>query len=356
MISSTLAYQAVTRNLTQSLARTAQKPDVATETAYFEKNIGKVQTLDDFLADDRLFRYAAEAYGLGDMAYAKAFMRRVLEEGAGSSDSFANRLSDPRYREFAAAFDFSAADKQTAIYENNIRGVTTVTFFVHTKEIFSYAMKAFGLESIADRTDEITRAMHAGKLTESFGDPEIDARFREFLKVYDYSEDGSRTTLDPKLQETTIDRYYAAVRAEQVEPTVERYVRQRFEESEGAANENVRLALYFSRKAPKLTNAYQVLADPALLQVVQTALGIPAESSAMDIDKQAEAISDRLDFDKLKDPEELQSFLTRFTAMADIKTGASTSSVLTILVGPPASAAMTTDLLMSIQSLRLGGT
>ncbi|TCR63655.1 DUF1217 domain-containing protein [Bosea sp. BK604] len=355
MISTTLAYQAVTRNLTQSLERTAEKPDVATETAYFEKNIGKVKTLDDFMADDRLYRYAVDAYGLGDMAYAKAFMRRVLEEGGNSPDSFASRLSDPRYRVFAAAFDFSGTEKQTQLFTDNIRTVNTVTFFVHNEGLFNYAMKAFGLESIKDKSDEIMSAMHAGKLTGSFGDKEIDAKFRDFLKVYDFAKNGTRTTFDPKLLQETTDRYQAAVRAEQMQPTVDRYVRQQFEENEGASNENVRLALYFSRKAPSLKNAFQVLADPALIQVVQTALGIPKETSGMDIDRQADLISKKLDFAKLQNPEELQKFLTRFTAMADAQAGPPMSAALTILVGPPASAAMTTDLLMSIQSLRLGG-
>ncbi|WP_181832487.1 DUF1217 domain-containing protein [Bosea caraganae] len=350
-----IAFQAVARNLPASIARTAAAPNVATETAYFEKNIGKVKTLDDFMADDRLYRYAADAYGLGDMAYAKAFMRRVLEEGTSSPDSFANRMSDPRYREFAAAFDFSKADAETKIFQDNIRTVTTVTFFTHSGKLFDYAMKAFGLESVTGKIDEIGRAMHDGKLTESFGDPEIDAKVREFLKVYDFNKNGQLTTFDRTLQQKTTDGYYKAVRAEQTQPTVERYVRQQFEENEGATNENVRLALYFSRKGPGLKNAFQVLADPALLQVVQTALGIPKESSAMPIDKQAEVISKRLDFKKLQNPEELQKFLTRFSAMADVQAGPPLSAALTILVGPPASAAMNTDLLMSIQSLRLGG-
>lgn len=353
MITSTLAYQVVTRNLTQSLERAAAKPDIAIDTAYFEKNIGKVQTIDDLMADDRLYRYTVEAYGLGEMAYAKAFMRRVLEEGVSTPDTFANRLSDPRYREFAAAFNFPAADKDAQIFRDNIRTVTTVTFFTHNDKLFNFAMKSFGLESIADKTNEIARAMHDGKLTESFGDPEIDAKFREFLSVYDFKKKGQLTTFDRGLQQKTIDGYYAAVRSDQTKPIVERFVRQNFEENEGAKNENVRLALYFSRKAPGMTNAFQILADPALLQVVQTALGIPKETSGMPIDTQAANISKRLKFDELKDPEKLQKFLLRFTTMADALNPQ--PSPLTILVGPPASAAMTTDMLMSIQSLRLGG-
>ena len=48
-----------------------------------------------------------KAHGLSDMIYAKAFLRKVLNEGISSSSTFANKLVDTRYREFAAAFNFA---------------------------------------------------------------------------------------------------------------------------------------------------------------------------------------------------------------------------------------------------------
>ena len=95
-------------NLTRSLKAAADKPQVARETAYYLDNIEKVKSIDDFLADDRIFAYAMKAFGLGDMTYAKAFMRKVLTEGIASSDTFANKLADKRYREFADTFNFAA--------------------------------------------------------------------------------------------------------------------------------------------------------------------------------------------------------------------------------------------------------
>ena len=41
-------------------------------------------------------------------------------------------------------------------------------------------------------------------------------------------------------------------------------VRQAMEQDAGASNEGVRLALYFERMAPRIKNAYQLLADKAL--------------------------------------------------------------------------------------------
>ena len=54
---------------------------MALETAYYLKHIGDVKSIDDFIKDTRLFNYAMKAFGLEDMAYAKAFMRKVLVEG-----------------------------------------------------------------------------------------------------------------------------------------------------------------------------------------------------------------------------------------------------------------------------------
>ncbi len=63
----------------------------------------------------------------------------------------------------------------------------------------------------------------------------------------------------------------------------DKYVRQVLEEEAGQQNEGVRLALYFQRKAPGLSNAYQILADRALSTVVRTALGLPPMTAAVDM-------------------------------------------------------------------------
>ncbi|GJD79938.1 hypothetical protein GCM10007886_44070 [Methylobacterium gregans] len=103
-----LSYRLLSRDLDKSLLRKAKESQVAREAAYFEAHIRTVRTVDEFLGDRRLYTYAMKAYGLEDMIYAKAFMRRVLSEGVADPNSFANRLTDGRYKTFAAAFDFAA--------------------------------------------------------------------------------------------------------------------------------------------------------------------------------------------------------------------------------------------------------
>jgi hypothetical protein len=109
------SYQALTRNMTSSLAATAAEPAVANETKYYLANIGKVKTIDQFINNFRLFSFAMNAYGLQDMTYAKGMIHKLLQGGLNDPKSLANTLTDPRYRAFATAFDFAGqGDKTTS--------------------------------------------------------------------------------------------------------------------------------------------------------------------------------------------------------------------------------------------------
>lgn len=264
MLSTIADYQRISRDMTRSLSLTAKKLDVSRETTYYLANIGKVKSIDDFLKDYRLFSYAMKAFGLSDMTYAKAFMRKVLAEGISNKDSFANKLSDTRYREFASAFNFAALGSNT------------------TK----------------------TTAATTGTATQ--------------------------------------------------------YVQQVMEEEAGNQNEGVRLALYFVRKASSIKNPYQILADKALTQVVQTALGLSPTISSADIDKQASMLSKLLNLSDFQDPTKVNRFAQRFAAMWDasqtasgISNGTSNNPVL-ILIGQSPTTGMDTDMLSKLQSIRFG--
>ena len=86
---------------------TAAEPAVKTATAYYEANIGKATSIQDFVGNYRLLSYALDAYGLGDQINAKALITKVLEGGVSNPKSLANTLSDSRWKALAAAFDFA---------------------------------------------------------------------------------------------------------------------------------------------------------------------------------------------------------------------------------------------------------
>lgn len=70
-------------------------------------NVTKVRSIDEFLADDSVYSFALQAFGLSDRLGDKAFIRELLEGGVDDPDSLANRQSDKRYSEFVASFNFA---------------------------------------------------------------------------------------------------------------------------------------------------------------------------------------------------------------------------------------------------------
>nr|WP_246408526.1 DUF1217 domain-containing protein [Parvularcula dongshanensis] len=77
------------------------------ETAYFREAIGKVRSLDDLFADKKLYDYVMTAFDLAGDTGKTALVRKVLEEGVSERDTFANRMSDPRYGAMARTIAFA---------------------------------------------------------------------------------------------------------------------------------------------------------------------------------------------------------------------------------------------------------
>ena len=134
MLSTVASYRLLTQNIDKSLARVRAAPDVHRETDYYLATIGKVKTIEDFLANDRVFAYAMKAFGLKDMIYAKAFVKKVLTDGIDSPNSFTNQLTDPRFKELATAFNFKSLGTTTTIFERTQKGVVDKYLQVQLEE------------------------------------------------------------------------------------------------------------------------------------------------------------------------------------------------------------------------------
>ncbi|MEX0404198.1 DUF1217 domain-containing protein [Aquibium sp. LZ166] len=122
MVSTYTSYLTITRDIDLSLERVESQPFVQRETEYYLENIENVKSIDEFVGDRRLFNYAMKAFGLEDMAYAKAFMVKLLEEGVEDSESFANTLSDQRYKDFAETFDFARYGETATVFDRTRQG------------------------------------------------------------------------------------------------------------------------------------------------------------------------------------------------------------------------------------------
>src|SRR5271165_449864 len=125
MTTTTAAYLSVTNNLTRYQTMTAAEPAVKSASAYYQANIGKVTSIQDFVGNYRLLSYALDAYGLGDQINAKALIAKVLEGGVTNPKSLANTLSDSRWKTFAAAFNFVGKGASSVSSASAVKSTTT---------------------------------------------------------------------------------------------------------------------------------------------------------------------------------------------------------------------------------------
>ncbi|SDA11381.1 Protein of unknown function [Methylobacterium sp. UNC378MF] len=472
MISTLADYRSITANMAKSLGRQASSTDSKKEIEYFETHIGQINTVDDFLKDNRLYTFAMKAYGLDDMIYAKGFMKKILlGEPDASGHVLVDRVQDSRYRDFAAAFNFKAfgddpskpkhsdnaevqdlldalasikktSQEQKADYDDETdRGIlylrdisqyiTSTVDIEKDSKLSSIVRQAVGLPQASPDDDVDVRAMQLdGKVDAgAFQDPErlrqlidqyfaarqegrkaiVDPYFRpagtyadsdtEIAKLTQYFRakiksvtsakdvvadpilnDVVRSTLGlsasaqltnwdaqakqiaDKLDVTTLrnpktlDQFVARFEARHAAArtaTVDAYLRQRLETEAGTENPGVRLALYFRRMAPGVRSAYGILADPALTQVVRTALGLPTEAAKISVEGQAKLIQRKLDIASLRDPDKLDQFIKRFSILWDSQNGAASSPALSLLSGGASS--LDPDLLLKLQTIRQGG-
>lgn len=113
MVNTMMSYRLIASDMTRSLQRVSKEPLVERETAYYKETIGKVKSIDAFMSDTGRYNYAMKAFGVEDMAYAKAFVRKILTEGIKDDDAMANKLTDKRYKEFATTFAHDVANIST---------------------------------------------------------------------------------------------------------------------------------------------------------------------------------------------------------------------------------------------------
>jgi hypothetical protein len=226
MISTYLLYNTYASNLPKTLARVGSEPDVSKAAQYYQANIGKVTSVDDFLNNSRLFSYAMNAYGLSDMTYATAFMKKVLTSDLTDSSSFVNKLTDPRFLTFAKAFQFStdgtvaaqpviaqnsteeddtveaytqqqvnkgtAASDEATYYQANIGNVTSVDQLMSNSRLVKYAITAYGLNP--DITSNTTiRAVLTSDLSDpnSLANTLTNSGYKALASAFNFNTDGS---------------------------------------------------------------------------------------------------------------------------------------------------------------------
>ncbi|MGX9143662.1 DUF1217 domain-containing protein [Mesorhizobium sp. 128a] len=342
------------------------------EADYYAANISKVKSIEDLLKDKRLLTFAMAAYGLDASTQTAKQIRTMVNGGVTDPFSPANLLTDKSYANFVGAFDFAqygdqtttrdavlkttpklyttesslglikpnadAVQAETSYYLANITKVKSIDDLMADSRLYNYALSASGIDPASVSKDLIRRVLEGGvRDPDSVANKANNKAFARLATSLNFEAYGEAAT----------------TRSASQQPVVDKYMRQTLEEDAGKTNEGVRLALYFERKAPTITNWYDVLADTALASVVRTAIGLPDSFATADIDKQAQAFEAKLDLTDFTDPAKLDKFLTRFTSLWEINHPTSTAQTsVGVLFAQPTTVGISTDLMMAMQKLK----
>ena len=234
-----------------------------------------------------------------------------------------------------------AANDEITYFREQMATITTASEFLADDRLVSFALEAKGLDPDDVTSDELKKMFSSDLDDEdSYVNKLDDSRFAELVGSFNFDQDGN-ISADPT---GTVQQ-----RGDVLE-TIDSYVRLTLEDDQGDSNTGVRLALYFERKAPEISNAYDILGDSALFEFFTTTFNLSSYVSNMDVEKQAEMVNNFIDMEDLSDPDKVDDLIQRFTAMYDMANGTgTTSSALSILTG---SSTISADTLLAVAQLK----
>ena len=197
MLSTYAGYQFYARDPAAAAKRVAAQASVSRDTAYYRATIGKVKSVDDLLANNRLYTYALKSFGLEDAIPNRGFIRKVLTSDLTQSKSFANSLNDTRYRTLAAAFGFTTSGKvasaavaqgdaqedetlglysnrtlvgttqtaDVAYYQSHIGNVHSITDLTADSRLYRIALQAYGLDPTTTSVGTVTQLLESDRFS-----------------------------------------------------------------------------------------------------------------------------------------------------------------------------------------------
>ena len=207
-----------------------------------------------------------------------------------------------------------AVKTATAYYEANIGSVRSVSDLVGNYRLLSYALNAYGLGDQINAKGLITKVLEGGVANpKALANTLPNPQWKAFAAAFNFTDSGATPPSSTSAVATTMSDY----------------VEQQLESDQGGQDVGVQLALYFQRVAPTVKSEEGILADPNLLQVAATIMGLPPTAAA---DVKPQTLSELMPLSDLKDPAKLTQLTERFTAMYDYTYGPSSGSTSDLTV------------------------
>ena len=349
----------------------------------FKGQIGAVNTVQDFVGEATIYNFALQAFGIDPADVSVLTIKNVLKSDLNDPKSYVYRLKDERFVELAKAFNFDAegnitapklaqseseilvmsraymveksrfgteddrklAEEEAKYYSVQMQKIESVKEFLSDPRLVAFVLEANGIDPQSVDAEFMAKIFTSDiEDPDSFVNQQADRSYREMVASFNFNAEG--------LVERPDDAQIQSRRG--IYQTIDSFVRQKLEEEAGSDNAGVRLALYFERKAPSISSAYDILADDALFEVFKVIYSLPDEIGSADIDAQADMINRYLELEDLQDPEKLSKIIVKFSVLYDLENQSTTDPALSVLTNA-GGAGISADLMMSLAQLRTGG-
>jgi hypothetical protein len=180
-------------------------------------------------------------------------------------------------------------------FRERAAAIGSVEELMKDRRTLQFVLEAYQLEGEIDKRGIINKLLTDDPAnTRSFANRMIDPRYRQINRDFGLTEGAPLAN------------------AALVERIIDRTLTNRFEKAQGEANPGVREALYFKRAIGTVNSVVELMNDRVLTSVVRGALGLPDKFGLLEFDQQKRILEKRVDFEKLKEPREVDRLVQAY--------------------------------------------
>ena len=204
-----------------------------------------------------------------------------------------------------------------AYFRKKISTIKTAEDLVSDRRLLRVALGAFGLTSDLNNTYFVRKVLESNTLQPgSLAAKLSDKRYKEMADAFGFGSFDTPSTQISTFPDTILKKFQL----------------QQFEEAVGAANGNMRIALYAERALPELaaksqsdaTKWYTIVGSEPLQKLFQTSFNLPQSFAALNVDQQvgilqkkAKAMFGDTAVAQFSDPTKLQDLIRSYIVRAE---------------------------------------
>ncbi|AHA28098.1 DUF1217 domain-containing protein [Candidatus Liberibacter americanus] len=282
------------------ISEISKRRSVLIEDDYYKKRIKEISTIDEFLQDNRLLRYALKAYGLSDLFNKKSMIRQILKSNSEDIKSFvnsSNNINSSKFRKFAQSFSFSLSDPPKVIqgniqqerliskYKNsyqlneesayekseyfrkNASKINSVDKLIADKKILDYVLNAFDINTNHISIPFLRRNLtHYNNNIENLLIKYGKKHMRQMAEYFNFKSDGY------------FDNKNSALTENKIENIINKYLDRKtyFVPEKNIANDR----FYYESNINSISSIEKLVEDPILFKIIKISLSIDLKTSS----------------------------------------------------------------------------